>query len=448
MPNYDPQTQMQRLLDKNLSPDELAALPEFSDEQASEALRDRAIDPVALAQSLYARDKGPFIEYEALEAYVEGRAGDIDREVIESMLELDPVLADMIASMREVRAEAEMGGLTRVTPEPAMGLAQRLRQLLARPAYRYTLELGLAAGVAFVVMQSLTPAGAPSSASSVQELQSVRARVAALQDEVTRMRASSVDKNQLNEAERQLQLTKAELQSEREKLDRTLVAQRDRAITRLNDGRGEVSIINGHAVRELSEDARRALVAGSLAIDDSLAKPGMRIQSMGSEEGGLVYPVLTAVPDARPTLRWKPLPSADAYQVFVVDGEKPLAVGETQGESKLRVPAGRLQPGKTYRWFVLADKAGEKQAIDSRKSVGGWFRVLSTAEARELAVQTKRAEGSSLALGVAYAKYGLLDEAQAQLDRFAKLNPKSEIPRRLLAELAKKREQMRRRASE
>ena len=58
------------------------------------------------------------------------------------------------------------------------------------------------------------------------------------------------------------------------------------------------------------------------------------------------------------------------------------------------------------------------------------FAVLSTADFRELSRLKK--SNSHLALGVFYARVGLLNEAQREFEKLVELNPESELPRKLI----------------
>jgi hypothetical protein len=73
---------------------------------------------------------------------------------------------------------------------------------------------------------------------------------------------------------------------------------------------------------------------------------------------------------------------------------------------------------------------GEKVVSPSASAPEMKFAVLSTTDAQEL--MRLRKSNSHLALGVFYGRAGLLDEAEREFQNLIKLNPDSELPKKLV----------------
>jgi hypothetical protein len=79
---------------------------------------------------------------------------------------------------------------------------------------------------------------------------------------------------------------------------------------------------------------------------------------------------------------------------------------------------------------VTAVVDGKKVVSPSASAPEMKFAILSTADFQEL--NRLKKSNSHLALGVFYARAGLLEEAEHEVQRLAELNRQSELPRKLL----------------
>jgi hypothetical protein len=149
----------------------------------------------------------------------------------------------------------------------------------------------------------------------------------------------------------------------------------------------------------------------------------------------LLEPIATVVPHGRPAFRWTLLPDADSYEIKVVDPEFRVVAesGRLSGkDGKEWTPDRPLPAGGVYAWQIEARRGQETWMAPGLRSAEARFRVLSTDEAGELERAVQEARGSHLALGVLYAKAGLVDEAERELKRVVAANPRSIAARRLL----------------
>lgn len=210
----------------------------------------------------------------------------------------------------------------------------------------------------------------------------------------------------------------------------------------LKDAGGEVTIDRNGRVTgldEVSENSRRyvarAALLGQIESADVLRRlandpSGLR----GSDDGPgfrLLYPVRRVVTEDRPVLRWQSLPGVSSYRVYVMD-----AVGNQVSESEELPPvttewkSARLRRGQIFSWVVMAVVDGKKVVSPSASASEVKFAILSAADFQELNHLQK--SKSYLALGVFYARAGLLDQAEHEFQGLIKLNPDSELPRKLL----------------
>ena len=147
----------------------------------------------------------------------------------------------------------------------------------------------------------------------------------------------------------------------------------------------------------------------------------------------LLAPVATAVAGGRPTFRWTTLAGAESYAVKVFDPDlRPVAAsGPLTGTEW--TPDRPLPAGTVYAWQVVARRGGEDLIAPGPQSPPALFRVFAPDQARAVASAAREAGGSPLALGVLYARSGLVDDAERELARVVAANPGSATARDLLA---------------
>jgi len=212
----------------------------------------------------------------------------------------------------------------------------------------------------------------------------------------------------------------------------------------LTDAGGEVTIDRDGRITgldEVSENSRqyvaRAALSEQIVLSDVLRRlSGEQSSLRGNDDGPqsfrLLYPVRRVVTEARPVFRWESLPGVSSYRVYVLDQDgnqvsqsEELPPTQTQWET----PAS-LHRGQIFSWVVTALEDGKKVVSPSALAPEIKFAVLSTADFQELNHLKK--SNSHLALGVFYARVGLLNEAEREFEGLVELNPQSELPRKLL----------------
>jgi hypothetical protein len=212
----------------------------------------------------------------------------------------------------------------------------------------------------------------------------------------------------------------------------------------LKDAGGEVTIDRNGGVTgldDLSENSRQhiaqAVLSEELAPAEVLRRlsgqqSGLRGSDNGPQGFRLLYPVRRVVTEDRPTFRWQSLSSVSNYQVHVLDADGKQVEQSGQlpsGQTQWKAPAP-FRRGQVFSWVVTALVDGKKVVSPAASEPEMKFAILTTADAQEL--RRLKKSNSHLALGVFYARAGLMGEAEHEFQRLVNLNPQSELPRKLL----------------
>jgi hypothetical protein len=216
------------------------------------------------------------------------------------------------------------------------------------------------------------------------------------------------------------------------------------AVAVLRDSRGEVALDKtGHVagLDEISSISRQEIAQALMT--ERIEEPEV-LKTLGGGESNLrgsnntvttiklLYPARRVIIEDRPMCRWESLTGASSYKVYVLDSKgnaiatsEELAPTETKWTIK-----GALKRGEVFSWVVTAVVNGKEIVSPAASAPEMKFAVLSTKDAQEL-TQLKKT-GSHLALGVFYARAGLLTEAEREFQQLVRLNPQSQLPAKLL----------------
>ena len=186
----------------------------------------------------------------------------------------------------------------------------------------------------------------------------------------------------------------------------------------------------GHSLRTASVQTPRSL--------DSL-RNGASGVLMGGDAGAggvpfaLVSPVGKILREQRPVLRWRALAGAASYTVVIVNADfKQVAQSEKLTATEWTPPLP-LERGATYFWQVTAiEPNGRESTSPAPTAPQAKFQVLDARTFDHLKSFAALHPDSHLALGVLYAKAGLLDEAGNEFEKLVKQNPRSPVARKLL----------------
>jgi hypothetical protein len=147
------------------------------------------------------------------------------------------------------------------------------------------------------------------------------------------------------------------------------------------------------------------------------------------------FPDGIAIRTASPTFRWRPIAGVERYIVKVYDDADPARRFDPVAESGPIVgtrwtPEKPLLRRRVYTWQVTAS---DDPGVGVKRAQGK-FRVLALSEVNELKAAERVRPRSHLAMGVLYARLGLLDEAEGE---FRAAMPQSEVAKELLRDLRK-----------
>lgn len=393
---------------------------------ALESLHARLLSEAAVAETEH-------LAYEQMEALADGRLGEADREIVGGHLGLCRSCTEEFEDLVALRES--LGGAAHAAATPAArkaSLAERLvaplralRAALTPPRFAAAAALTLA----FISLSAFLLFRQPRRAPDV-------ARTA---DAPRPEGASGADRS-VEPAPyprgADAEATPAPRGSETEPA-------RPPVLTSLADGRGRVTLDaegNVEGLPALPAAARlavtNALASGRLEAPDLSELRGSRGTLMGGGGGAdsfsLLTPVGMVVRTARPRLSWRPLAGASHYVVMVFDdGQNTVAVSPPLSEPAWPLPRA-LARGRVYTWQVTAHGDGGETIAPEPPEPEARFKVLEAAQEEALRSAENSRERSHLALGVLYARAGLLDEAEREFALLARANPGSATPRKLL----------------
>ncbi len=194
----------------------------------------------------------------------------------------------------------------------------------------------------------------------------------------------------------------------------------------------------------LQRSLSSALTKGILEVPESLgalqSTPSVLAGEATRETGfRLLTPVGTAVEDGAPVFGWSAYPGATGYRVVVaaIEGDEVLLNQEVSAGTLTWKPESPLARDRAYQWEVEAIRGDEVLAkAPHPPERDARFRVLSQRDAAELAQARAQNNGAHLVLGLAYARAGLITQANEEFDLLGQENPESPIPGKLREALA------------
>ena len=211
----------------------------------------------------------------------------------------------------------------------------------------------------------------------------------------------------------------------------------------LEDNGRKVQLDNSGKLIGLEEipEASRSLVQGVLAnktfskpeVLDKLTAPSITLMDPTARENtfGLLGPSGTVIATNRPNLRWQALAGATSYTVSVFDADFNLVARSTPIlVTQWATPS--LRRGMVYSWEVVAVRNGQEVRSPVAPAPRAQFKILEADKLQELINLKKHNPISHLTLGLTYARFGLLAEAEGQLQILAKENSNSPVAARLL----------------
>jgi hypothetical protein len=189
--------------------------------------------------------------------------------------------------------------------------------------------------------------------------------------------------------------------------------------------------------RTLKERAleRSSLLAGLTQSDGG----GIRSESDRGNVFRATEPVGKVILSDRPTFRWTPLPGATSYIVEIYNDAFNLLFSSQPLTRNSWTASQPLRRGETLSWQVKAIKDAREVISPRPPQRVVKFRILDPAKAEKVIRAKQDYSTSHLTLGLIYAQFGLLDDAEQELRSLQKENPDSDTLRRLLNNISKMR---------
>jgi hypothetical protein len=137
----------------------------------------------------------------------------------------------------------------------------------------------------------------------------------------------------------------------------------------------------------------------------------------------------------RPTFRWRVLAGTSGYTVKVFNRDFNVVAQSPTLTTTTWRPVQPLPRGTAYFWQVTAVKGGQEVKAPRPPMPQAKFKVLVAGTLAVLQAARQQLTVSHLALGVLYARAGLLEQAERELNALLGANPDSEVARKLLADV-------------
>jgi hypothetical protein len=193
-------------------------------------------------------------------------------------------------------------------------------------------------------------------------------------------------------------------------------------------------------LEELAE-ASRSLVRSVLTtktlskpeVLEKLTAPPITLLDPSTRENtfSLLGPSGTVIATDRPNLRWQALAGATSYTVSVFDLDF-NRVTQSAPQTGTQWTAATLRRGTIYSWEVVALRNGQEVRAPVAPAPRAQFKILEAEKLREITNLKTHKPISHLTLGLTYARFGLLAEAEGQLQILASENRNSPLASRLL----------------
>ena len=219
-------------------------------------------------------------------------------------------------------------------------------------------------------------------------------------------------------------------------------------IASLSDGGSNVSLDrDGHLIgldflsSSVQADVKTALASGRVKLPVELAS--LRGESgtlLGGPDDktsyGLVEPVAMVVRSNRPRFHWNAVPGAASYELTIYgDGFKEVATSGPLSATKW-ISTAPLQRGLVYTWQVVTAVDGKQVVLPPAAAPRARFKVLDEPAVADLERLERATEKSHLALGLVYARNGLLNDARREFQALVDANRDSAVAKKLLRSLA------------
>ena len=218
------------------------------------------------------------------------------------------------------------------------------------------------------------------------------------------------------------------------------------AVAVLKDESGTVAVDKAGNVSGLDEiplNTRQEI--GETLLAENIKAPGTQTELSGgpislrgpgkSPTFKLLSPARVIIISDRPSFEWEELAGATSYRVSVGDlkGHEIAKSGELPADQRRWTPSTSLKRGEIYVWEVAATIDGKKIFSPGTSAPEMKFKILSASSAKEL--EQLQGTRSHLALGIFYAREGMISDAEREFQILIRDNPDSPILKKLLKQI-------------
>lgn len=384
---------------------------------------------IALSPSFQSGERSFHLDYDQyLEPYVDGKANDIDREIVDSHVAQCSKCAD---DLRDLLAFKQQPAVA-ITGDDAV-TSSRWKQwlpqwpLLSNPALAtavviavFILAMAVLLWTTYRASRRVERAATGSSESEEQRQAVEKEPPPSSTDHTTPENSPS---NQLP------------------------TLPREEPLITLNDAGGQI-LVNQRGQLEgldqlppdLKESVERALA--TRRFRDSPALTGwstgagmLRSEVEKQNTFAPLEPLDVVIETDRPKFRWQALEAARHYVVTIHDA-KFREVGSSGPIVGTEWTApNSLERGVTYSWQISALKDGKTIVSPKPPLREARFRILDQRAVVALARLKESAGSSHLVMGVFYWKHGLIEESEREFHALAQANPNSTAVAELLASI-------------
>ncbi len=421
-----------------LSPDELVQLDHHlatcsaCHDRFSQSARLRQAVAALRADLASAGDEPSHLAYEQLAAYADGQLDSVESETLESHLADCPTCTTELQELQAFRQQLRHSAIDSSQEADDTKLSGNVLPFWRTGGFRRVVQMAAAAAaIALLIWAATIPLR--------RELDTLHTQLAEAQKQNDQLR-SEYESAQAEVEELQSQLAAGQPPED-------AAAIPDDFVVALNDGNGRIILDRAGnlaglenlppAVQQL---AKAALTSERIENPQEIKDlSGQAIILMGRASNGVAFglmsPVGTVVTADRPMLRWQALVGASGYRVSVFDADfnevasSPLLTATSWTINK------SLARGRIYSWQVTASKDGAEIKSPAPPAPIAQFKVLEKSRADEIAAAKRNHANAHLPLGLLYARAGLLDDAERELQALLRNNPNSAVARKLLTQV-------------
>lgn len=433
MSQHPSQVQLTAYSERTLLPDELLAVDSHlaSCDECHERLVGLAPAPSTVRPVLESAEEPFHLDYEQhLEPYVDGKANDIGREIVDSHIALCSECAAELRDLLEFKQQP-----VATTTSDARKSSRRKQWVpqwpwLLNPAWAKAAVVASFVLITAVALWSIYPTPRPVEQATFTPTPQEQGRE---KDQPSTWSYDSIPRENSNQSPQNETKT---------------APPREQTLVMVYDGDGQI-VLTQHGrlegVDDLPPDLRES-VEQALATRQLPASANLTGWSTGASNmrGAFTFslqstfaplaPTDVVLETDRPTFRWGALHAAQDYTVTVYDANGQVATSGPVTGTEWTTP-NALARGITYSWQISALKDGEKVVSPKPPLPEARFRILDQPAVAMLARLRETVGNSHLVMGVFYWKHGLVAESEREFQALAKANPKSAVVKALLANI-------------